>query len=99
MIKDVGVHQPKTVCKWFGRFRDGQESLNDDERNGRPSTSRNDDNIAAIKTVIRGNRHLTIREIAEESNLSLGSVQAILTEDLKMRRVSAKFVPRLLTLE
>ena len=55
----------KTVCKWFGRFRDGQDSLNDNERSRRPSTSRNDDNVAAIKTVIRGNRRLIIQEIAE----------------------------------
>ena len=24
----------KTICKWFERFRDGQESLNDDEKSG-----------------------------------------------------------------
>jgi hypothetical protein len=40
---------------------------------------------------------LTIREIADELNLSFGTCQAILTQDLGMRRVSAKLVPRLLT--
>lgn len=89
----------KTVCKWLGRFKEGKESLDDDDRSGRPSTSRNDDNIAAVKTIIRSNRRLTIREISEETNLSFGSVQAILTDDLNMRRVAAKFVPRILTAE
>ena len=41
----------KTVCKGFVRFREGKESLDDDERSGRPSTSRNDDNIVAVKTI------------------------------------------------
>jgi hypothetical protein len=40
---------------------------------------------------------LTIREIADELNLSFGTCQAILTQDLGLRRVSAKLVPRLLT--
>ena len=54
----------KTVCKWFERFKEGKESLDDDARSGRPSTSRNNDNIAAVKTIIRSNRCLTIREIS-----------------------------------
>jgi hypothetical protein len=36
---------------------------------------------------------LTIREIADELNLSFVTCQAILTQDLGMRRVSAKLVP------
>jgi len=32
-------------------------------------------------------------------NISYGSVQNILTTDLNMERVSAKFVPRVLTVE
>ena len=42
---------------------------------------------------------MTIREISEALNISYGSVQNILTTDLNMRRVSAKFVPRVLTVE
>ena len=40
---------------------------------------------------------LTVREIAAEMGISTGSVHSILTEDLNLRRVSAKFVPKLLT--
>jgi hypothetical protein len=40
---------------------------------------------------------LRIREIADELNLSFGTCQAILTQDLGMRCVSAKLVSRLLT--
>jgi len=47
--------------------------------------------------VIRGNRHLTVREVADEVGISIGSCHQIFTEKLQMRRVSAKFVPRLLT--
>jgi len=46
--------------------------------------------------VIRGNR-LTVREVADEVGISIVSYHQIFTEKLQMRRVSAQFVPRLLT--
>ena len=47
--------------------------------------------------MIRGNRRLTVREVAEEVGISIGSCHQIFTEKLQMRRVSAKFVPHWLT--
>src|SRR5213080_3141671 len=85
------------VYEWYKRFQDGRESVESDKRPRRPSTSKNDRNVAAVRAAIRGNRRLTVREIAEDIGLSFGSVQSILTEDLGMRRVSAKFVPKLLS--
>ena len=41
-------------------------------------------------------RHLTIQEIVAEVGISTSSVHSILTEDLNLRKVSAKFVPKLL---
>jgi len=49
--------------------------------------------------MIRSNSHLTISEISEDLNISYGSVQNILTTDLNMRWVRAKFVPRVLTVK
>ena len=40
---------------------------------------------------------LTVQEIVAEVGISIGSVHSILTEDLNLRRVSAKFVLKLLT--
>ncbi|PNF43836.1 hypothetical protein B7P43_G06040 [Cryptotermes secundus] len=44
-------------------------------------------------------RHITVRELAKEIGVSIGSVHSILTKDLGMRRDSTKFVPKLLTME
>jgi len=63
----------------------------DGERSGRPSTSKIQENIERVSEMIRPNRRLTIREIVEDLNISYGSVQNILTTDLNMRPVSAKF--------
>ncbi len=47
--------------------------------------------------MIRGNRRLTVREVANEVGIGIGSCHQILTAELQLRRVSEKFVPRLLT--
>jgi len=40
---------------------------------------------------------LTVLEIVDDCGISVGSCDAILTDDLHMKHVCAKFVPRLLT--
>ena len=50
-----------------------------------------------VLAVIPQNRRLTLHEVAEEEGICKRSCHLILTDKLKMRRVAAKFVPRLLT--
>ena len=65
----------------------GRTSVESDPRSGRPSTSRNGEMIAKVRTVVRNNRRLTVREIAGDCGISMGSCDAILTDDLHMKRV------------
>ena len=44
-------------------------------------------------------RRITVRELADEVWVSIGLVHTILTADLGLRRVPAKFVPKLLAME
>jgi len=67
----------KTLYRWFERFRNGCESVEDEERSGHPSTSKTQENIERVSEMIRSNRQLTIREISEDLNISYGSVQNI----------------------
>jgi hypothetical protein len=83
--------------EWYSRFKNSRMSIDDDPHRGRPSTARTNETVDRVNAVIRGNRPLTIREIADELNLSFGTCQAILMQDLAMRSVSVKLVPRLLT--
>ena len=89
-----------TQCyKWYQRFKSGRTSIEDDPKSGRPSSSTGDDHIEKVHSVIREDRRLTIREVSEEVGICKSSCHTILTEKLKMHRVAAKFVPRLLTEE
>ena len=55
--------------------------------------------IAKVHDLVRADQRLTIWEVSEELGISSGSCQAIVTKDLCMRCVSAKFVPQLMTAE
>ena len=56
-------------------------------------------NVKATKHVNDGDRRKTVREVSECSGINKSSVQRIITSQLKMSHVSARWVPRLLTEE
>ncbi|UYV81744.1 hypothetical protein LAZ67_20002183, partial [Cordylochernes scorpioides] len=84
------------VYRWYKMFSEGREDVNDEERAGRPSTSTTDEKINEVEKMILANRRITVREVAEDLNISIGSCHLIFINDLGMRRVAAKFVPKLL---
>jgi len=77
------------VYDWFSRFKNGKETLEDDQRIGRPSTSRTEEMIEKVRQLIQCDPRMTIVELEQEVGISHGSIHAILSNDLKMRRVSA----------
>jgi histone-lysine N-methyltransferase SETMAR len=95
---DIAMGRTQTF-EWFSRFKRGETSIEDSLRSGRPPTGRTDENVENVRKIVSENRRNTITEIAGRLGLSYGTCQRILTEDLNMRRISAKFVPRLHTEE
>ena len=85
------------VSDWFRRFKEGRTSVESDPHSGRPSIWRNEEMIAKVRTFIRNNRRMTVRESADGCGISVGLCDVILTDDLHVKRVCAKYVPRLLT--
>jgi histone-lysine N-methyltransferase SETMAR len=93
---DNAMSQRKTFL-WYKRFKDGRTSVDDDERSGRPSTSTTPENIAKVREAILADRRQTIHDVCETAGLSYGTVQRILADNLNMRLISARSVPRLLS--
>ena len=87
------------VCKWVKRFSEGRESVTDEERPGRPTTSTTEENISEVRQIVLENRRLTVRSIKEEKNIDRETVRKILTADLDMRKVCAKMATKELTEE
>jgi hypothetical protein len=71
--------------------------VKDDDRPGCPRTVVTDYNIGKVRDVTRKDRRLGVLAVAEEVNLDRGSVRLILREELNMRKVCAKMVPKLLS--
>jgi hypothetical protein len=90
--EEMGATQIK---EWFNRFKDGRTLADSDQRFGRPSTSRNANVIENVRSLILEDRRLTVREIADKVAISTCSAHAVLTEDMYMCRVVAKFGPKL----
>ena len=88
---------PTQIQQWFKRLTNGRASMESDPRSGRPSTSRNEKVMDQVRNKALEDRRLTVQEIVAEVGISTGSVHCILTEDLNLRRIAAKFVPKLLT--
>lgn len=83
------------VFKWYKRFADGRDSLEDDEGRGR-KTKISSDVVASVREALDGDRRLTVRTLSAMIGVSVGTIYTILTEHLKMTKVHARWVPRLL---
>jgi hypothetical protein len=54
---------------WYSLFRDGCELVEDDERGGRLKSTRTEANIAAVADLVKNDRRIASRMIAESSNV------------------------------
>ena len=61
-----------------------------------PRTSRSEDMIALVEQMVMEDRRLNVKQIAANASISVGSVNIILHDDLKMWKASARWVPRML---
>jgi hypothetical protein len=71
------------VYDLFSRFRDGELSLADQPRSGRPSTSRKDENTVRIRELILEDRRRTIDEFVDLSGVSYSPANEVLARNCK----------------
>ena len=85
-----------SVFEWHKRFKEGRESVMDDESCGRSKEVRTPELIGQIKNFMDKDRRVSIETISAQFDVSVGTVHTIIREELKMRKICAKFVPRVL---
>jgi len=71
-----------SVFEWHRLFKEGREDVQDDPRSGQPKTQRTDENVDRVRTLVRSDRRLGVRVIAEELNMNRETVRQIVKEDL-----------------
>ena len=57
------------VFDWFRQFKERRTSVEINLHSGQPSTSRNEEMIAKVRTIICNNRRLTVRDIVDDWDL------------------------------
>ena len=82
-----GALKYATVCEWVRRFNDGQESIENDPRMGRPVSVLTEKIVATVKTSIEEDAHYTVQEIKELSGIHSSSVLKILHERLGLGKI------------
>ena len=85
-----------SVFEWHKRFKEGTESVRDDERCGRSKEVRTPELIGQIKNFMDKDHCVSIETISAQFDVSVGTIHTIIRESLKMWKICAKFVPRVL---
>ena len=86
-----------SIFVWHKRFKEGRESMRDDERCGRSKEVRTPEIIGQIKNFMDKDSRVSLETISAQFDVSVGTVHTSIHEELKMRKICAKFVPSLVT--
>ena len=87
-----------SVFEWHERFKEGRGSVRDDEKCGRSKEVKTPELIGQIRKFMDKDRRVSIETISAQFDVSVGNVHTIIREELKMRKIWAKFFfsPRVL---
>ena len=67
------------VFRCHKSFLEGREQVEDEPRMGIPSTSKTDDNVESVRSLVRSDRRMTLKMISSELCLNRFTVHQILT--------------------
>ncbi|KYQ52874.1 hypothetical protein ALC60_07952 [Trachymyrmex zeteki] len=87
------------VRYWFNEFKRGHSSVFDDERPGRPVDVITEEIIEKVHDMILADRRTKVREVTKAIGVSYGMAFNILHDNLGMKKLSARWVSRLLTVD
>jgi len=101
LTETLREHAPSyaTVKNWVAQFKRGDFSTCDAPRPGRPKTVTSPQITDQIHELILEDRRISAKSIAEQLGISRERVGSIIHEDLDMRKLSAKWVPKCLNVD
>ncbi|CAK1600353.1 unnamed protein product [Parnassius mnemosyne] len=92
-IYDIEAPSQTTIYRWYADFRRGRVSLSTVPFAGRPRTAVTPENIAAVRTIILEDRHVTYEQIQAVINIGTTAIQSILHNELCVRKLVSRWVP------
>jgi len=96
LTETLQEHAPSyaTVNNWVAQFKPDDFTTCDAPRPGRPKTVTTPDIIDKINELILEDRRISAKSIAEQLGISRERIRSIIHEDLDMRKLSTKWVPK-----
>jgi transposase len=88
-----------TIQKWAAEFKRGCTSLEDDPREGLPKSATTPEIIEQVQDMVLDDRRMKVCEIAETIGISKECVGYILNQELDMKKLCARWLPSLLTVD
>ncbi|CAF3769436.1 unnamed protein product, partial [Rotaria sordida] len=86
-----------TVARWAQCFHEDREDIQDEERSGRSVAEIIPENTEQVRNIVVDDPYVTTEELQGQTGLSYGTVHRILSDHLKLRKVTARYVPKQLT--
>ena len=88
-----------SVTQWCKKFKSGVDSVEDVPHAHRLKTATLQKIVEEVTNLVATDTRFTTRHIAKCVRISVGAAHTILRRDLKMRRISARWIPDLVTKE
>ena len=88
-----------SVTRWCRKFKSGVDSVEDAPYARRPKTATSHKIVEKVTNLVATDAIFKNRHIAKCVSISVGTAHKILRRDLKMRRISARWIPHLVTKE
>jgi hypothetical protein len=98
-VKVYGDSSPSflTIKKWTAEFKRGRTSLEDDPCEGHPESTTTPEITEQLHDMVLDDRRMKMRETAETVGISKECVGYIMHEELDMKKLCTRWMPRLLT--
>lgn len=93
-----GTPTDRTVRRWIQEFSEGRNTAAHLGGAGRPATAVTHENVERVGDLIAEDPRITTREICHQLGIGSGPLDEILHQHLHVNKVSARWVPRTLTL-
>jgi transposase len=87
-----------TIFLWIKRYKaEGRTTTRDKPHTGRRTSASTNANITTISNIIEQDRRVTVRQLCTRTNLSYGTIHRIIHHKLKLRKLCARWIPKLLS--
>ena len=98
VYKELAV--PYNTCsRWVREFKDGKKLIADKPRSAASKFKVNETLIINVKNQVDNDPNVSVREISSDLDVSIGTIHKVLHEELGLRKISARWVPHVLTPE